>query len=122
MAGHDASHALGAKQAARIFTGAPVPDGADTIFMQEDVRTEENTVIVPPGLKRHANYRFAGEDVKAGTVILPAGRRLAAQHVALAAATGLTELPVKRRVRVALFSTGDEIAEPGKRVTARGTL
>ena len=120
MAGHGATRALGAGEAARIFTGAPVPDGADTVFMQEDVRTEANAVIVPPGLKRHANYRFAGEDVKAGAVILPAGRRLAAQHVALAAATGLTKLTVKRRVRVALFSTGDEIAEPGSELPRAG--
>jgi molybdopterin molybdotransferase len=113
MAGRGASRALGAGEAARIFTGAPVPDGADTVFMQEDVRTDGNAVIVPPGLKRHANYRFAGEDVKAGATILPAGRRLAAQHIALAAAAGLTTLSLRRRVRVALFSTGDEIVEPG---------
>jgi molybdopterin molybdotransferase len=113
MAGHGASRALGAGEAARIFTGAPVPDGADTIFMQEYTRKVGNGVVVPAGLKRHANYRFAGEDVKAGAVILPAGRRLAAQHIALAAAAGLTTLGVRRRVRVALFSTGDEIIEPG---------
>jgi len=113
MAGHGASRALGAGEAARIFTGAPVPEGADTIFMQEDTRTAGNRVVVPSGLKRHANYRFAGEDVKADAVILPEGRRLAAQHIALAAAAGLTTLSVRRRVRVALFSTGDEIIEPG---------
>jgi molybdopterin molybdotransferase len=70
-------------------------------------------VIVPPGLKRGANRRVAGEDMRAGAVALPAGRRLAVQHVALAAALGLTRLDVHRRVRVALFSTGDEIVEPG---------
>ena len=68
---------------------------------------------MPPGLKRGANRRLAGEDIRAGAVALPAGRRLAVQHVALAAALGLTELDVHRRVRVALFSTGDEIVEPG---------
>jgi molybdopterin molybdotransferase len=72
---------------------------------------------VPPGLQRGANRRLAGEDVQAGAVALPAGRRLAAHDVALAAALGLTELEVKRRVRVALFSTGDEIAEPGSPLT-----
>src|SRR5262249_61623546 len=65
------------------------------------------------GLKVGANRRLAGEDVRAGSIVLPAGRRLAAQHVALAAAVGLTALDVFRRVRVALFSTGDEIVEPG---------
>jgi molybdopterin molybdotransferase len=77
------------------------------------VRTDGADVIVPPGLKRGANRRLAGEDVRSGSVVLPAGRRLAAQDVALAAAVGLTRLDVRRRVRVAVLSTGDEIVEPG---------
>ena len=100
-AGRAAAHALAARAAIRIFTGAPMPAGADTVFMQEDVRVDGESVIVPPGLKSGANRRLAGEDVRAGSVVLPAGRRLAAQHVALAAAVGLTELKVRRRVRVA---------------------
>jgi len=112
-AGHAAAHALQEGVAIRIFTGAPMPEGADTVFMQEDCRVDGDCVIVPAGLKRGANRRLAGEDVKAGAVALPAGRRLAVQHVALAAALGLTTLVVRRRVRVALFSTGDEIVEPG---------
>jgi molybdopterin molybdotransferase len=90
-----------------------MPAGADTVFMQEDVRTEGDAVTVPAGLKAGANRRLAGEDVRKGSVVLPAGRRLAAQDVALAAAVGLTALQVRRRIRVALFSTGDEIVEPG---------
>src|SRR5262249_60236880 len=70
-----------------------------------------------PGLKRGANRRLAGEDVRKGAVVLPAGRRLSAQDLALAAALGLTSLMVRRRVRAALFSTGDEVVEPG---SARG--
>jgi molybdopterin molybdotransferase len=112
-AGHDAAHALQAGEAIRIFTGAPMPAGADTVFMQEDCRIDGVVVVVPPGLKLGANRRLAGEDMRAGAVALPAGRRLAVQHVALAAALGLTALKVRRRVRVALFSTGDEIVEPG---------
>jgi molybdopterin molybdotransferase len=112
-AGHQPSKPLCAGEATRIFTGAPVPVGADTVFMQEDTREEGSSVIVPAGLRRGANFRLAGEDVRAGAVILPAGRRLAAQHVALAAAVGLTSIDVRRRIRVALFSTGDEIVEPG---------
>jgi molybdopterin molybdotransferase len=112
-AGHAASHALNAGEAIRIFTGAPMPAGADTVFMQEDCRVDGASVVVPTGLKCGANRRLVGEDVRAGAVVLPAGRRLAVQHVALAAALGLTELKVRRRVRVALFSTGDEIVEPG---------
>ena len=91
-----------------------MPPGADTVFMQEDVRTEGDAVVVPPGLKPGANRRLAGEDVRKDAVLLPAGRRLAAQDVALAAAVGLTSLTVRRKVRVALFSTGDEIVDPGK--------
>jgi molybdopterin molybdotransferase len=113
-AGHLPTQALGKREAMRIFTGAPAPQGADTIFMQEDVRAEGNNVLVPPGLRCGANFRLAGEDVKAGATILPSGRRLAPQHIALAAAAGMTTLPVRARVRVALFSTGDEIVEPGQ--------
>jgi molybdopterin molybdotransferase len=115
-AGHAATHALRAGEAIRIFTGAPMPDDADTVFMQEDCRVENGAVIVPPGLQRGANRRLAGEDIRAGAVALPAGRRLAVQHVALAAALGLTVLKMRRRVRVALFSTGDEIVEPGAKL------
>jgi len=112
-AGHAATHAIKSGEAVRIFTGAPMPPGADTVFMQEDCRIDGTHVIVPSGLSRGANRRLAGEDIRAGAVALPAGRRLSAQDVALVAALGLTAIEVRRRVRVALFSTGDEIAEPG---------
>ena len=112
-AGHAASRAITTGETIRIFTGAPMPAGTDTVFMQEDCRVDGDRVVVPPGLKRGANRRLAGEDIRLGAVALPAGRRLAVQHVALAAALGLTKLNVRRRVRVALFSTGDEIVEPG---------
>ena len=69
-----------------------MPAGADTVFMQEDVRAEGDRVTVPAGLKLGANRRLAGEDVAAGRVVLPAGTVLEAQHIALAAALGLTEL------------------------------
>src|SRR5262245_23455208 len=112
-AGHAPARPLGRGEAARIFTGAPMPEGADTVFMQEDTRLDGDVVLLPAGLERGANRRLAGEDVRAGTVVLPAGRRIDAQHIALAAAVGCTELSVRRRVRVAMFSTGDEIVEPG---------
>jgi molybdopterin molybdotransferase len=112
-AGRAAMRALAAGSAIRIFTGAPMPEGADTVFMQEDVRAEGAVVIVPPGLKVGANRRLAGEDLRAGSMVLPAGRRLLPQDVALAAAVGLTRIEVRRRVRVAVLSTGDEIVEPG---------
>jgi len=112
-AGARTDAALKPGQAIRIFTGAPMPAGADTVFMQEDVRAEGERVTVPAGLKPGANRRLAGEDVPAGRVVLPAGTMLEAQHVALAAALGLTELSVRRRLKVAIFSTGDEVVEPG---------
>jgi molybdopterin molybdotransferase len=101
-------------EAIRIFTGAPMPAGADTVFMQEDARPDDSGgVLLPAGLKRGANVRPAGEDIALGRVILPANRWLRPQDVALAAAMGLTEIRVRRRVKVAVFSNGDEIVEPG---------
>jgi molybdopterin molybdotransferase len=101
-------------QTVRIFTGAPMPEGADTVYMQEDVRADDaGRVILPPGLKRGANVRPAGEDIAAGKVVLQAGQRMRPQDVALAAALGMTQVEVRRRVRVAIFSTGDEIVAPG---------
>ncbi len=113
LAGHQASHTLGRGQAIRIFTGAPMPPGADTVFMQEDCRVEDDVVVVPQGLERGANSRSAGEDLRAGAVMLPAGRRLTAADLALAAAQGVTTLAVRRKLKVAVFSTGDEVVEPG---------
>lgn len=98
--------------AMRIFTGAPMPEGADTVFMQEDVEAVADGVRLPPGLALGANMRPAGEDVRRGARALPAGRVLRPQDVALAAALGLQRVVVRRRVRVALFSTGDEVVEP----------
>ena len=101
-------------QAVRIFTGAPMPDGADTVYMQEDVRVDDaGRVVLPPGLKRGANVRPAGEDIAAGKVVLQAGQQMRPQDVALAAALGMTHVEVLRKVRVAIFSTGDEIVAPG---------
>ena len=116
-AGAQAGAGIRPMQAIRIFTGAPMPAGADTVFMQEDVRVEGDSVIVPPGLKAGANRRFAGEDLRAGAVALPAGTVLDARHVALGAALGVEQVTVRRRLRVAVFSTGDEVVEPG---AARG--
>ena len=82
-AGHAATHALAAGEAIRIFTGAPMPAGADTVFMQEDCRIDGGAVILPAGLEPGANRRLVGEDLRAGAVMLPAGRRLNEPHVAL---------------------------------------
>ncbi|KMO16664.1 gephyrin-like molybdotransferase Glp [Methylobacterium platani] len=99
--------------ATRIFTGAAMPPGADTVFMQEDVRREGDAVVLPAGLRCGANRRLAGEDVGRASLVIPAGRRLAPPDLALAAATGHATIAVRRRLRVAVFSTGDELTEPG---------
>ena len=112
-AGASAELTLKPGQAIRIFTGAAMPKGADTVFMQEDVSVEGDHVVVPKGLKLGSNRRLAGEDVAAGQVVLPAGTVLEPQHVALAAALGIVEIEVRRRLNVAIFSTGDEVVEPG---------
>src|SRR3954449_3223515 len=114
QAGASAQGPIKSGHAMRIFTGAPMPEGADTVFMQEDVRLDEaGRVVLPAGLKAGANVRPAGEDISAGTIALPAGQRLRPQDVALAAAFGLTQIEVRRRIRVAVFSTGNELVSPG---------
>jgi molybdopterin molybdotransferase len=101
-------------EAVRIFTGASIPEGADTVFMQEDVRVDDlGRAHFPAGLRCGDNIRSAGDDVAKGQIILRNGRRLRPQDVALCAALGLTEVEVRRSVRVAVFSTGDEIVSPG---------
>jgi molybdopterin molybdotransferase len=107
-----------AGRAVRIFTGAAVPEGFDTIFMQEDCRAEENRVVLPPGLKRGANLRLRGEDIRTGDAALPAGRRLRPEDLGLAAALGVDRLTVRRKLRAAIFSTGDEIVSPGEALKA----
>lgn len=101
--------------AVRIFTGAPMPAGFDAVVMQEEVslRDDGATVVVPPGVTPGRNVRHAGEDVRQGATVLSAGARLRAQDIAMAAAVGHPELTVCRPLRVAVFSTGDELYEPG---------
>jgi molybdopterin molybdotransferase len=106
--------------AVRVFTGAPMPAGADTVFMQEDVALGEGTVVLPAGLKVGANARPAGEDIARGGLALAAGRRLRPQDLALLAALGVAEVTVRRRLRVAIFSTGDELNEPGAMLPPAG--
>lgn len=101
-------------EAVRIFTGAPMPSGMDTVFMQEDCRSDGATVTLPAGIRRGVNRRLAGEDVREGSVVLAAGRRLRPEDIALAASLGHAVLEVRCRLRVAVFSTGDELRQPGQ--------
>ncbi len=117
-AGHPLGTAARPGNAYRIFTGAPMPDGADTVLMQEDCREEAGQVVIPAGIRKGANRRFAGEDIKAGALILEAGRRLRPQDLGLAASVGLTSLETFRPLKVALFSTGDEIRDIGSDLPA----
>ena len=112
-AGRPSSEPQRSGTAQRVLTGAVMPEGSDSVVMQEDVRLEGDVVIIPPGLKRGANRRKAGEDVAIGQVAIPGGTRLRASALGLAAALGRRDLSVRRRLRVALFSTGDELRSAG---------
>ena len=105
---------LQAGTAARIFTGAPIPEGADAVIMQERCEHGEAGVVINHVPRFQENIRPAGEDIMLGADILPAGIRLRPQDIGLAAAAGLPELPVRRRVRVGTFFTGDELVQPGE--------
>jgi molybdopterin molybdotransferase len=113
-AGHPLGRPLRHGEAIRIFTGAPLPEGADTVMMQEDCVAEAGAVRLRPGIRKGANRRLAGEDVARGAIAVAAGRRLGPADLGLAAALGHGTLTVFRRLRVALLSTGDEVREPGR--------
>jgi len=100
--------------AARIFTGAMIPEGADAVVMQEQCELNGDVVTIRHAPKSGEWVRRAGEDITNGSVILPAGTRLRSQELGLAASVGLAELPVRRKLRVAVFFTGDELAMPGE--------
>jgi molybdopterin molybdotransferase len=100
--------------AARIFTGASIPVGADAVVMQECCRADGDAVIVCGPVQAGENVRRGGEDITAGEPILRRGIRIRPQEMGLAASVGLSCLPVYRRARVAVFSTGDELCEPGE--------
>ena len=113
-AGRAFAGAVGAGEAVRIFTGAPIPEGADTIVIQEDVRREGERVVVEVAARPGDNIRIVGLDFAAGETLLSAGRRLGPRAVALAAAANHRSLPVRRRPRVAILATGDELVAPGE--------
>lgn len=100
--------------AARIFTGAMIPQGADAVVMQEQCEAQGENVVIRHTPKAGEWIRRTGEDIVAGSTILAAGTRLRSQELGLAASVGLATLPVRRRVRVAVFFTGDELTMPGE--------
>ncbi|WP_099823604.1 gephyrin-like molybdotransferase Glp [Oceaniglobus indicus] len=113
-AGQNTAEPLSPGSAARIFTGAPMPDGADVVLAQESVQRGEAEIIVTHRAASVTHVRPAGEDMKAGDVVVPAGRRITARDIAACAAAGCATVRVRRPVRVALVVTGDEIAPPGQ--------
>ncbi len=115
-AGRSYGGTVGAGECTRIFTGAALPDGADAIVIQEDTERDGDRVTVKEAAGPGAWIRAAGMDFKAGQVLLPAGRLLSVRDVALAAAMNHAQVPVRRRPRVFILSTGDELVEPGQPV------
>jgi molybdopterin molybdotransferase len=105
--------ALEAGAAARIFTGAELPPGADAVVMQEDCRSVDGGVVIAVAVAPGDSVRPGGQDIRRGQCLARAGQRLCAPEVALLAAAGLAQVPVYRRLTVALLSTGDELVEPG---------
>lgn len=116
-AGHRYKHALLAGQTVRIFTGAPLPEGADTILIQEDADVLEDGKIRPLDIPRKAAFvRPAGLDFKEGAVLIEAGRTLRAADLALLASMNYAEVPVVRKPRIGVLATGDELAMPGAHI------
>lgn len=124
LAGDVPAPMLPAGQAQRIMTGAPMPGGADTVVMQEDVgllagqpgstAPESASILVPPGVRAGQHVRHRGEDMRTGDVALPAGRRLTPADIGVAASLGLGSLPVWRQLRIGCLSTGNELRQLGE--------
>lgn len=112
-AGHPLGREAHRGEAVRIFTGAPMPDGMDTVFMEEDTLLAGDQVTLPVGLKQGSNRRFAGEDVELGQTIIRSGKCLRPQEIGLAASVGRDTVQVFKPLRIAVFSTGDEVRDPG---------
>ena len=114
IAAGEAGLPLLAGTAARIFTGAPVPPGADAVVMQELCSASAETVTIQHSPKAGENIRATGEDILQGSCLIAAGTRLTAAHLGLAASVGIATLPVLRKPRIAVFSTGNELKMPGE--------
>ena len=118
LAGKPFAGSVGAGQCVRIMTGAVMPAGTDTVVIQEVVKREGNRIVVPPGQKRAQNVRYAGEDLKIGVPVLKPGKLLRPAELGLIASLGIGEARVMRKLRVAFFATGDELASIGSALKA----
>ncbi len=118
FAGRPFDGRVGPGECVRLMTGAVMPPGTDTVVIQEVVRKNGDKVLIPPGQKKSQNVRYAGEDLKAGSAVLRPGKRLGPAELGLIASLGIGEVAVKRKLRVAFFSTGDELASVGTALKA----
>lgn len=118
FAGHPLNIEIGKGECARIMTGAPMPAGADTVVMQEHVQVEGNDILISEGQKAGQHVRQAGEDMAIGSVALPKGKRIIPADMGLIASLGIAQVSVKRRIKVAFFSTGDELRSLGETLEA----
>lgn len=121
-AGHPFAGRLGPGEAVRVYTGSIVPGGADAILLQEDATRDGNYVRVNETVRADRHIRRAGQDFAAGDEVVPAGRRLTARDIGLAAAANHPWITVHRRPRIALLATGDEIALPGEPLPPGGIV
>ena len=113
LAGKPFAGKLGAGECVRIMTGAVMPAGTDTVVIQEIVKKEGDRITIPPGQKKAQNVRYAGEDLTKGKAVLRPGQLLRPADLGLIASLGIGEVQVKRKLRVAFFATGDELASIG---------
>ncbi|MGH8690903.1 MAG: molybdopterin molybdotransferase MoeA, partial [Burkholderiales bacterium] len=113
LAGKPFAGKLGPGECVRIMTGAVMPQGADTVVIQEVVKKQGERIAIPPGQKKAQNVRYAGEDLRIGVPVLTPGKVLRPAELGLIASLGIGQVEVKRRLRVAFFATGDELASIG---------
>jgi molybdopterin molybdotransferase len=113
LAGKPFQGKVGPGQCVRIMTGAVMPQGTDTVVIQESIRKENQKIVIPVGQKRGQNVRASGEDLRTGVAVLAPGKWLRPAELGLIASLGIAEVKVRRKLRVAFFSTGDELASIG---------
>jgi molybdopterin molybdotransferase len=113
LAGRVFDGKVGARECVRVMTGAVMPAGTDTVVIQEVARKDGHRVLVPPGQKKAQNVRYAGEDLQAGVAVLRSGKPVGPADLGMIASLGIGEVTVRRRLKVAFFATGDELASIG---------
>jgi molybdopterin molybdotransferase len=118
FAGHGYKGRVAAGECVRIMTGATIPEGSDTVVMQEQVKVNGEQIEIGSGHKSGQNIRLVGEDIRKGSIVLPQGKRIGPAEMGLLASLGFNEIHVYRKLRIAIFSTGDELVQPGSALAA----